>query len=99
VAYALRNLVETWKIREFGYRLQSTWVPCVVFADDIVLVAKSSAEGQRLLVELKVVLNQIGLELSQHKCNASVTMKRTGIPSSPGGRKCKKYHAMKASRF
>jgi hypothetical protein len=67
LAGALHNLIESWKLRGFGFVLDGLIINILCFADDILLLAKTQFEAQRMLVELETTLGQIGLELSPSK--------------------------------
>ena len=54
------------------------WLPCVCFADDILLISASKTDLQMMIAEVSAAFAATGLEVSARKC------KWTSYPAVPG---------------
>ena len=61
----LEPIIQSWKTKNVGVKLGSSWVSLLAFADDIMIVSKSLTEASKMIWEIKTALNQIGLDFDE----------------------------------
>ena len=79
IELVLRPLLTRWRDNGSGWRLDDFWLPCVCFADDLLLVSSSKQDLQTMVVNISTALSDVGLEISPQKCHW------TSYPAEPGG--------------
>ena len=57
----LRPLLENWRLRGSGWRMDSFWLTLVAYADDILLVSSSKKDLEHMVSELLGSLEEVGL--------------------------------------
>ena len=67
LGFVLRPLISSWEARGFGFKAWDAFFPCLVFADDIILVATSASQAELMLAELNATLKTAGLDLQLQK--------------------------------
>ena len=83
--YVLRPLLEKWRDRGGGWSLDSFWLACVCFADDILLVSRSKSDLQKMIAEVREAFAVVGLEVSPGKCHWTSRHKEAGGTLDIGG--------------
>ena len=76
--YVLRPLLGRWRVRGSGWKLDDFWLPCVCFADDILLISSSKRDLERMLAEVVEAFLATGLGVSPHKCHWTSRPKADG---------------------
>ena len=71
---ALASLHDSWAERGLGYLIDGLWLPEVAYADDVVLLAMSTADLQTTLLEVEQVFAAVGLTLNLCKTNFTSTL-------------------------
>ena len=65
----LRPLLASWRMRGSGWKLDDFWLPCVCFADDILLASGSMRDLERMVAEVIRAFADVGLDVSASKCH------------------------------
>ena len=77
----MRKLNGKWAQRQdqqFGFKIDSWWLPSLAYADDIILLARSKAALEYMIVEASEAFAEVGLEVGHAKTNWS------SCPPAPG---------------
>ena len=77
----MRKLNGKWAQRQdhkVGFKIDSWWLPSLAYADDIILLARSKAALEYMIVEASEAFAEVGLEVGHAKTNWS------SCPPAPG---------------
>ena len=71
---ALASLHESWTKRGLAYLIDGLWLPDVAYADDVVLLAMSTAALHIMLPEVEDAFAAVGLAVNLDKTNFTSTL-------------------------
>ena len=67
----LRPLMQKWQSSGMGWLFDGLFLSCVCYADDIILVASSKKDLEKMLADVLLAFQEVGLEVSFPKCRTA----------------------------
>ena len=83
--FILRPLLQKWRATGCCWKLDSFWLACVCYADDILLVASSKTDLEKMVAEVQSAFATAGLDVSPKKCHWTSKPKSIGSNLNIGG--------------
>lgn len=74
VEMVMRKLQAKWsckKKKKHGFLLDSWWFPCLAYADDIILIARSKKALEEMIADASAAFEEVGLSIGHDKTNWS----------------------------
>eukprot|EP00973_Karenia_brevis_P064044 8900081-Karenia_brevis.AAC.1 len=64
VAGHVYDVIENWKQKGWGFQVGHAWLGMLSYADDFIILARSSLQLKQMIDQLEASLSQIGLNFS-----------------------------------
>ena len=77
-------IAEMVQDQKVGFKIDSWWLPSLAYADDIILLARSRAALDYMMVEAREAFAEVGLEFGHAKTNWSSCLPALGTMLTAG---------------